>query len=163
MILGPPIDPNWKEIHQQIAEGKVLDFTELWKRAPFNDWQTQVTHQLDFLGELKEQGKIVGQIGMKGGALDGPALGSSLSTIELVIPEDSAYQLAKSRRIIRFANAVGNMTILEVDQAGSVRDPYTSVPTSWLDLLLNPKNLRTSCKVLYEFLGLRVKKPVLTN
>lgn len=158
MILGPPIDPSWKEIHKLVSQGTLLDMTEIWKKKPFSQWGTQVTRQLDFFRELKKQGRLIGQIGMKGGALDGPAIAATLPTIELVIPEDTQNQGAKSRRILRFANSIGNMTILEVDKAGSVRNPYTTEPIDWLDLLTNPQILRRNCKLLYEHLGLRVKE-----
>lgn|GEM_PF-3080325 len=157
MILGPPVDPSWKDVHHLIKDGKVLNMTELWKKQLFDDWNTQVTRQLDLFRELKQHGHLVGQIGMKGGALDGPALAAGLPTIELVIPEDTINNGSKSRRILRFANAIGNMTVLEVDRAGSVRNPYNGTPVDWLKLITDSQSLRRSCKLLYEHLGLRIK------
>lgn len=157
MILGPPIDPSWENVRQMISQGEIVDLTEIWKKEPFNHWETQVINQLDFFRELKIRGKLVGQIGMKGGAIDGPALAANLPTIELVIPQDTLNQAAKSRRIIRYANSIGNMMILQVDRAGSVRHLYNSSPADWLGLLLEPQRIRLNCRTLYQHLGLRVK------
>lgn len=159
IILGPPVDLSWEDVRQMISKGEIVDLTEIWKKEPFNHWETQVINQLDFFRELKSRGKLVGQIGMKGGAIDGPALAANLPTIELVIPQDTLNQAAKSRRIIRYANSMGNMMILQVDRAGSVRHIYNSSPADWLGLLLEPKRISSSCRILYQQLGLRVKNP----
>ena len=157
MILGPPVDNSWNEIHNLISESRIVNMTELWKKDSFNQWETQVIRQLDFFRELKDQGRLMGQVGMKGGALDGPAVAAGIPTIELVIPGDTGNNGSKSRRIVRFANTIGNVTVLEVDKAGSVRNPYTGTPVDWLKLLADPQSLRRNCKLLYEHLGLRIK------
>ncbi len=158
MILGPPVDPSWVEFQELISQGDVLNMTELWKKQPFNRWDTQVTGQLDLFRELKKNGGLIGQIGMKGGALDGPAVAAGLPTIELVIPDDTKDDAANSRRILRFAHSIGNMTPLEVSPKGTVRNFYETAPANWIDLLNKPDALRRHCTLLYQFLSLRPKR-----